>query len=204
MPQAHRLTRNPVRGLAWLVLAAGLAWTALACPARAAEPLPKAETYLCPNVAGLGVDCFLDAVQHLYTMCRQVKSIEILEFGYDHAEEGVNGAKSEYCIDKHKATIMKPLQAALREASGSRAALDALRGLHEVWLGALQQLRWKPPETDDEYKGRVGHMYDVFRERAAMIRTTLAEARTAKSVRHARLAPANATTAGAKTANAGH
>ena len=37
----------------------------------------------------------LDAVRHLYTMCRHVKSIEIIELGFEKAQEGVNGAKSE-------------------------------------------------------------------------------------------------------------
>src|SRR4051812_43627613 len=78
-------------------------------PAWAADSPPKPDSYLCPNVPKLGVDCFLEAVDHLYTMCRQVKSIEILEFGYDKSDEGTNGSKSEYCIDKHKSTIGRPL-----------------------------------------------------------------------------------------------
>ncbi|MEO5699738.1 MAG: hypothetical protein ABIS17_15575, partial [Casimicrobiaceae bacterium] len=74
---------HPLVGLT--LFAATLLLSAAASEARAEEFRPKAETYLCPNVAGLGVDCFLDAVEHLYTMCRHVKSIEILEFGYEHA-----------------------------------------------------------------------------------------------------------------------
>src|SRR5664279_2658442 len=68
--------------------------------------VPKADTYICPNAAGPGaVDCFLNAVDHLYTMCRHVKSIEIIEFGYENSEVGVNGAKSEYCVDKQRINI---------------------------------------------------------------------------------------------------
>ena len=63
------------------------------------------------------LDCYLDAVVHLYTMCRHVKSIEIIEFGYEKSQEGVNGAKSEYCVDKQKLNITRPYQAALREAT---------------------------------------------------------------------------------------
>jgi hypothetical protein len=71
--------------------------------AQKADIAPKPDTYICPNSAGPGaVDCFLNAVEHLYTMCRQVKSIEIIEFGYEKSDEGVNGAKSEYCVDKHR------------------------------------------------------------------------------------------------------
>src|SRR5437588_4172301 len=106
---------------------------------------PKPETYLCPDaVGGHAVDCFLNAVEHLYTMCRQVKSIEIMEFGYERSEEGVNGAKSGYCVDKHKASIVRPYQAAVREAGGNRAAADGLRGLHDVWLKSLADLKWRP------------------------------------------------------------
>jgi hypothetical protein len=92
--------------------------TLLASPLAAAQKdpgAPKPDTYLCPNAVGAkAVDCFLDAVAHLYTMCRQVKSIEIIEFGYEKSDEGVNGAKSEYCVDKHKLSMTRPYQAALR------------------------------------------------------------------------------------------
>ena len=77
----------------------------VAAPAAAQKGgfAPKPDTYICPNATGARrVDCFLDAVEHLYTMCRHVKSIEIIEFGYEKSEEGVNGAKSEYCVDKQK------------------------------------------------------------------------------------------------------
>lgn len=148
-----------------------------AAAADSGEFRPSRETYICPNVPKLGVDCFLDAVEHLYTMCRQVKSIELIEFGFEHAEEGVNGAKSEYCVDKHKASIAAPYQAALREASGSKMALSALRGLHELWVKALVGLKWKPPESNDEYQQRVSHAYDEFHERADLVRTALVESK---------------------------
>jgi hypothetical protein len=102
---------------------------------------PKPETYLCPHATGGAVDCFLHAVEHLYTMCRQVKSIEIIEFGYEQAEQGVNGAKSEYCVDKHKLSIARPYQAALREATPNRLVMDGLRALHDLWLKALAELK---------------------------------------------------------------
>jgi hypothetical protein len=166
---------RPLRASA--VLAALLASVALAtaAPAAAQKPdfAPKPDTYLCPNAAGGAIECFLDAVGHLYTMCRQVKSIEIIEFGYEKSTEGVNGAKSEYCVDKHKQSITRPFHLALREAGGSRAAADALRALHELWLSALGELRWKPGENDDEYKERVAKPYEIFRERALDVRAAL-------------------------------
>ena len=127
--------------------------------------------YVCPNTDGKGgLDCYFDAVQHLYTMCRHIKSIEVIEFGYEKSEEGVNGAKSEYCIDKQKLNITRPYQAALREASISTQAVEGVRSLQEFWLDTLVKLKWKPGESDDEYKARVARPYDDFRERIDGIR----------------------------------
>lgn len=159
-----------------LALPVALCAAALAIPAAAqkGDLAPKPDTYICPNAAGPGaVDCFLNAVEHLYTMCRQVKSIEIIEFGYEKSEAGVNGAKSEYCVDKHKLSMTRPYQAALREATGSRPAVDNLRALHDQWLKALAELKWKPGESDEQYKTRVASAYDTFRERATAVRAAL-------------------------------
>jgi hypothetical protein len=154
----------------------------LAASAQASDVAPKPETYLCPNTAGPGsIDCFLNAVEHLYTMCRQVKSIEIIEFGYDKSDEGVNGAKSEYCVDKHKSSISRPYQAALREAAPSRSAAERIRDLYEDWLASLRALKWKPGESDDEYKTRTSSPYESFKQRAVAVRLALAEAMANKS-----------------------
>jgi hypothetical protein len=161
------------------LFAAFVALAAVALPSLAekTDPGPPPEKYICPNTAGAtAVDCFLDAVEHLYTMCRQVKSIEIIEFGYEKSEEGVNGAKSEYCIDKHKLSMTRPYQAALREATGNRSAVDALRATQELWLKALAELKWKRPESDAEYKARVAKAYDAFREQEQVVRTAMASA----------------------------
>lgn len=141
--------------------------------AQNAASAAKSDLYLCPNSTGGAVDCFLHAVEHLYTMCRQVKSIEIIEFGYERSTEGVNGAKSESCIDKHKQSIARPFQSALREATGSRVAIDGLQGLHGLWVRSLAELKWKPGESDDEYKARVAHPYAQFTERATAVRAAL-------------------------------
>jgi len=122
--------------------------------------------YICPNADGKpALDCYFDAVQHLYRMCSHVKSIEIIEFGYEKSEEGVNGAKSEYCVDKQKLNITRPYQAALREASISTQAVEGVRSLQEFWLDSLAKLKWTPGETDADYKVRVASPYDAFRER---------------------------------------
>jgi hypothetical protein len=149
-------------------------------PARSAEFVPKpdfvpkADTYICPNVTGGAVECYLDAVPHLYTMCRQVKSIEIIEHGYEKSAEGTNGAKSEYCIDKHRLSMARPYQAALKEATPNAAAVDALRALQELWLKSLSELKWNPGETDEQYKARVAKPYEVFSERVTAVRAVLA------------------------------
>jgi hypothetical protein len=97
-------------------LLALLASVALFAPLPAhAQKFEPGSVYICPNQSATGLDCYLDAVVHLYTMCRHVKSIEIIEFGHAKAQEGVNGAKSEYCVDKQKINITRPYQAALRE-----------------------------------------------------------------------------------------
>ena len=156
--------------LAFCVLAAAATTPTLA---QKTAPAPKPDLYLCPNATGGAVDCFLHAVQHLYTMCRQVKSIEIIEFGYERSTEGVNGAKSESCIDKHKQSITRPYQSALREATGSRTAIDGLQGLHGLWVRSLAELKWKAGESDDEYKARVAKPYAQFTERATAVRAAL-------------------------------
>jgi hypothetical protein len=169
-------TFAPTPMLRSLVVAAVLG-ALLASPLAAAQKdpaAPKPETYLCPDaLGGKAVDCFLNAIEHLYTMCRQVKSIEIIEFGYEKSEEGVNGAKSEYCVDKHKGTMTRPYQAALREATWSRSAVDRLHALYDLWLKSLAELKWQRGETDEQYKARIARPYAVFSEQAIAVRVAL-------------------------------
>ena len=140
-----------------------------AAPARSetigGNPGPE-HNYVCPHADGKpALECYFDAVQHLYTMCRNVKSIEIIEFGYENSREGVNSAKTEYCLDKQKQNIAHPYKGALREAAKSKQAVEGLHGLHEAWLSALAALPWQSGESDDDYKARVAGPYDAFRER---------------------------------------
>jgi hypothetical protein len=179
MPAAGFAMIRPFRLLSFAVGVFAAAGMSAPAVVQAADFVPRPETYICPNAAGPGaVNCFLDAVEHLYTMCRQIKSIEIIEFGYEKSEEGVNGAKTEYCVDKHKISMTRPYQAALREATGSRSAVDGLRALHELWLRALAELKWQPGESDDDYKARVVRPYAVFKESAETVRSALVTAKT--------------------------
>ena len=155
--------------LAYLV-----ALCALALPG-VSYALDKVDPYICPTAArGSGIECFLEAVPQTYTMCRQIKSIEIIEFGLTGAQEGVNGAKTESCIDKHKLTMARPYEAALREAARSKEQVEYLRELYDFWLESLLKLKPASNETDEGYKQRVARPYGEFNEQTKAI-TVLVE-----------------------------
>lgn len=149
----------------------------VAAPAGAAtiggNPGPQ-YNYVCPNSDNKpALDCYFDAIGHLYTMCKHVKSIEIIEFGYEHLAEGTNDAKSESCVTKQKLNMTRPYQAALKSATRSAKAVDGLRELHELWLKALAELAWKPGETDEAYKARTMVPYESFADRIVKIQTAI-------------------------------
>lgn len=163
-----------VAALAFGVASPAFAQSYLAKPQVVGGNPGPAYNFICPNVEGGGaLDCYLEAVLHLYTMCRHVKSIEILEYGYDRSDEGTNTAKSESCIVKQKGSIARPLQAAMREVNASKQATEGLRNLHDLWLGALASLKWQPGESDEDYKVRTGFVYVDFAERADAIRESV-------------------------------
>ena len=138
------------------------------------NPGPE-HNYVCPHSDGkAALECYFDAVAHLYTMCRNVKSIEVIKFGYEKSTEGTNGSKSEYCLDKQRQNIAQPYQAALKEAKVSQQAVEGLRSLQEAWVLAMTQLGWRSGESDDEYKKRVGLPYEDFKARIEGIRTIVA------------------------------
>lgn len=138
------------------------------------DPAP-AHNYICPHSDDKApLDCYFDALPHLYTMCKHVKSIEIIEFGYEHATEGTHGAKSEYCVTKQKQNIAKPYQGALREAGISQQAAEAMKGLQDYWLASMTELAWRPGESDADYKARTMEPYDRFKERISGIKEILA------------------------------
>ena len=154
-------------------IAALLAFATLFAPLPAhAQKFEPGSVYICPNHADTGIDCYLDAVVHLYTMCRHVKSIEIIEFGHAKAQEGVNGAKSEYCVDKQKINITRPYQAALREATGWREAVESLRSLQQFWLESMANLKWQAGEPGDAYEDRVNHIYDELGYKIEAVRVS--------------------------------
>jgi hypothetical protein len=164
----------------------------LACFAAASSfpsdalALDKVDPYICPTkTQGSGLDCFLEAVPQTYTMCRHIKSIEIIEFGLAGAQEGVHGAKTEYCIDKHKLLIVRPYQAALRESAQKKEMVQGLRKLHDAWLESLAKLVPGAEETDEAYKQRVVRPYAEFNEQIqaikAMAEAPAAQAKPAKA-----------------------
>ena len=169
-----------------LILAA-----ALFLPAAHAQKFEAGSVYICPNHSETGLDCYLDAVVHLYTMCRHVKSIEIIEFGHVKAQEGVNGAKSEYCVDKQKINITRPYQAALREATPWSDAVDHLRDLQQFWLDAMASLRWKG-EPPQDYEDRVNKVYDELSWKIDEVRVSFTTAQDNAAAQAATAAKAKA------------
>jgi hypothetical protein len=158
--------------------AAIVAVALIAAPAAAetigGNPGP-AYNYICPEADGRpALDCYFDAVAHLYTMCKHVKSIEIIEFGYENATEGTHGAKSDSCVVKQKQNMTKPYQAALHDAAISKQASDAVRSLQDYWLVALSDLGWRKGESDEEYKARTIAPYEKFKERIGGIKEIMA------------------------------
>jgi len=149
-------------------------------PSEPAHALDKVDPYICPTMLnGSGIDCFLEAVPQTYTMCRQIKSIEVIEFGLTGAQEGVNGAKTEGCIEKHKLSITRPYQAALREAARNKDEVTGLRKLYDTWLESLAKLIPAAQETDDGYKQRVVRPYGEFNDQIKNIRALAETAKTA-------------------------
>jgi hypothetical protein len=139
--------------------------------AGAAHALDKVDTYICPTMhQGSGTDCFFEAIPQTYTMCRQIKSIEVIEFGLTGAQEGVNGAKTDGCIDKHKLSIARPYQAALRESAHNKTKVQSLHKLYDTWLESLTRLRPAETETDEAYKLRVVQPYGDFNVQIKTIR----------------------------------
>jgi hypothetical protein len=158
--------------------------------AGVAHALDKVDTYICPTMyQGSGTDCFLEAIPQTYTMCRHIKSIEVIEFGLMGAEEGVNGAKTDGCIDKHKLSIARPYQAALREARNANE-VQAMRKLYSTWLDSLAKLRPASPETDEGYKLRAAEPYGDFNEQIKTIRELVAAPLPPSPKRPAKKAPA--------------
>ena len=139
-------------------------------PADVAQALDKVDPYICPTMQkGTGIECFLEAIPQTYTMCRHIKSIEVIEFGLMGAQEGVNGAKTEGCVEKHRLSVARPYQAALREARNT-AEVQGLRKLHETWMSSMAKLRPASPETDEGYKLRVVEPYGDFNEQIKSVR----------------------------------
>jgi hypothetical protein len=166
---------------------------AVLLPAASAQKAPQqfdpGGVYICPHQSDTGLDCYLDAVVHLYTMCKHVKSIEIIEFGHAQAQEGVNGAKSEYCVDKQRINITRPYQAALREATPWHDAVEHLRELQAYWLASMNNLKWRNGEAPQDYDDRVNRVYDELSWRIEEVRVSF---QTATDAQAAKVVPVKA------------
>jgi hypothetical protein len=159
-----RFTMRHYRAIALLAVAVLL-------PALPADAMETFNPYICPTApSGNGTECFLEAVSQTYTMCRQVKSIEIIEFGLVGAQEGVHGAKTEGCIEKHKRLIARPYQVALREAGRNMGKVHGLEKLYATWANDLAKLTPGPEEADEGYKQRVARVYGDLNEQIKALR----------------------------------
>jgi hypothetical protein len=136
--------------------------------------------FVCPRHAAeaSAIECFLEAVEHLYTVCRQVKSIELLEFGFANAEEGLNGLKSEFCRRKQKTSLPQYFDAALREAQAmsSCEAARTLNDLYMIWSATMVGLRPYLNETEADYQQRIAVPYLAFAAYRQQVREALANA----------------------------
>jgi hypothetical protein len=185
--------------LARLVLVLLAAAAVQFAPAATAQKFQPGSNYICPNNSDSALDCYLDAVVHLYTMCRHVKSIEIIEFGLPAAQEGVNGAKSEYCVDKQKLNIVRPYQAALKEATPWQDVVENLRTLQQYWLDSMVSLKWRNGEPRDTYEDRVMRAYDEMSFKIDSVRVAFSTAPAGAATAVAAKSPAKS---GAKPAKA--
>jgi hypothetical protein len=176
------------RAASTLLVALAAALAPFAAPAETIGGNPgPAYNYVCPHADGQGaMACYLDAVEHLYTMCRNVKAIEILTYGYEDSLDGVNAAKYESCVEKQKHNMAHPYAAALKDAHRDKALAEALRGLHEDWTAALARIRWNRGESDADYKARVAAAYDGFHARIDKIHLIVAEEKARKTAVAAR------------------
>jgi hypothetical protein len=105
----RRSRRIPMRFLLAVVVLVSLVWATdrdAAAVTIGGNPGPE-HNYVCPHSDGKpALDCYFDAVAHLYTMCRNVKSIEVIRVRlrevdrrYQRLEERVlsRQAAAEYC-----------------------------------------------------------------------------------------------------------
>ena len=108
-------------------------------------------------------------------MCRHVKSIEIIEFGYERSTEGTNGAKSELLRRQAPALDHAPVPIGAEggNAQPRRPSTTSVR-LQDLWLKSLAELKWVAGESDEQYKARVAKPYELFSERATAVRAVLA------------------------------
>ena len=116
-----------------------------------------------------------------------MKSIEIIEHGYEQSDEGTNANKSAFCIDKQKANISSPYRAALKEATTSKQAVEAIRSLQDFWLESLASLKWQPGESPEDYLVRTGIVYPSIDVQVDAIRVLVQEARELASATKAKV-----------------
>ncbi|MDR1529729.1 MAG: hypothetical protein LBS40_04945 [Burkholderiales bacterium] len=139
--------------------------------------------FVCPHTDRINAtECFIDATEHLYTVCRQVKAIELIEHGFDKAEDGANAFKSDFCRRKQKVSMPPYFDAALREAQMffSCETIRHINELYAVWHTSLFALKQRPDETETEYQQRITVPYLAFAAYRQQIHESIA--RTSQNI----------------------
>ena len=108
-------------------------------------------------------------------MCRHVKSIEIIEFGYEKIDRRHQRRQVRVLRRQAPALDHPPLSIGAEGGHAQpRRPSTASARLQELWLKSLAELKWVPGESDEQYKARVAKPYEIFSERATAVRAVLA------------------------------
>ena len=127
-------------------------------PRIGARPSTTSIHYICPTTpTAAGIDCFLDAVPHTYTMCRHVKSIEIIEFGYDR-RAGRRQRRQDRVLHRQAQAsdhAALPGGVARSRARQARRCEGLRKPVRRPGSTALPSSTPEPDEIDADYKQRV-------------------------------------------------
>jgi hypothetical protein len=153
-----RATRFPLSGIVALVLAAG---------GLAPSPALADRQFFCGKDIPGAVECYVYAVSYAYRMCHQVQTIAVIEYGIEESNQGTNGKKYEFCVDKQKRLIREPYRDALQQVRHDRTLTALVQALHTEWERSLAALPPSPGEQVDSYNIRIVNPYLTLAESGA-------------------------------------
>jgi hypothetical protein len=148
----------------------------------AAQP---SREFVCPDAKDkTAISCFLNATEHLYEVCANVKGIELSEFGYAHGEEGSNGFKSDFCRQKQRASLPRYFNEAMREAEKNYSCevIIDLAELYRSWGDWMSAIKPYPGESEASYQARAGAPEEIFQAYDSEIRAAMARVKADKKL----------------------